>query len=156
MVRSWKLSQALSIRELTSPVAYLGTPTLTELLEMQIELWDTFGEILNKNKKCEKPPITRLSVLSWSMRPPFGILTLRKKHSSLKKFKEGPHAGRPIITITGQVLHLCLTNSVGEPLSKDGRMPAFVSSTRWSMELWQYPSQVTSSPHIECPVTVTQ
>ena len=38
---------------LTSPVAYLGTPTLTELLEMQIELWDTFGEILNrkKNKK---------------------------------------------------------------------------------------------------------
>ena len=82
------------------------------------------------------------------MRPPFGILTLRKKHSSLKKLKEGPHAGRPVITITGQVLHLCLTNSVGEPLSKDGRMPAFVSSTRWSMELWQYPSQITSSLHI--------
>ena len=46
-----------------------------------------------------------------------------KKHFSLKKFKEGPHAGRPVIMITGQVLHLCLTNSVGEPLSKDGRMP---------------------------------
>ena len=80
----------------------------------------------------------------------------KEKHSSLKKIKEGPHAGRLVITITGQVLHLCLTNSVGEPLSKDGRMPAFVSSTRWSMELWQYPSQIMSSPHIECPVTVTQ
>ena len=157
MVRSWKLSQALSTWGLTSPVAYPGTPTLTELLEMQIELWDTFGEILNqKTKKWEKPPITRLSDLSWSMQPLFGILTLRKKHFSLKKFKEGPHAGRPVIMITGQVLHLCLTNSVGEPLSKDGLMPAFVSSTRWSMELWQYPSQITSSLHIECPVTVTQ
>ena len=36
---------------LTSPVAYLGTSTLTELLEMQIELWDTFGEILNQKTK---------------------------------------------------------------------------------------------------------
>ena len=80
----------------------------------------------------------------------------KEKNSDLKKFKEGPHAGRPVITITSQVLHLCLTNSVGEPSSKDGRMPAFVSFTRWSMELWQYPSQITSSPHIECPVTVTQ
>ena len=78
-----------------------------------------------------------------------------EKNSSLKKFKEGPHAGRPVITITGQASHLCLTNSVGEPLSKDGQMPAFVSSTRWSMELWQYPSQITSSLHVECPVTVT-
>ena len=86
--------------------------------------------IKSKNQKVRKPPITRLSDLSWSMRPLFGILTLRKKHFSLKKFKEGPHAGRPVITITGQVLHLCLTNSVGEPLSKDGRTPAFVSSTR--------------------------
>ena len=51
MVRSWKLSQALSTWGLTSPVAYLGTPTLAELLEMQIELWDTFGEILNKKKQ---------------------------------------------------------------------------------------------------------
>ena len=30
------------------------------------------------------------------------------------------------------------------------------ADTRWSMELWQYPSQITSSLHIECPVTVTQ
>ena len=81
------------------------------------------------------------------MRPTFGILTLRKKYSSLKKVKEGPHTGPPVITITGQVLHLCLTNSVREPLSKDGRMAAFASSTRWSMELWQYPSKITSSPH---------
>ena len=36
---------------LTSPVAYLGTPTLTELLEMQIELWDTLGEILTQKIK---------------------------------------------------------------------------------------------------------
>ena len=80
--------------------------------------------IKSKNQKV------RETDLSWSMRPLFGILTLRKKHFSLKKFKEGQHAGRPVITIIGQVLHLCLTNSVGEPLSKDGRMPAFVSSTR--------------------------
>ena len=40
---------------LTSPVAYLGTPTLTVLLEIQIELWDTLGEILNKKtKKSER------------------------------------------------------------------------------------------------------
>ena len=51
MVRSWKLSQALTTWGLTSPVAYLGTPTLTELLEMQIELWDRFGEILNQKTK---------------------------------------------------------------------------------------------------------
>ena len=92
------------ILEVVTSSKYLGVDIssglswkLTELLEMQIELWDTFGEILNqKTKKWEKPPITRLSVLSWSMRPPFGILTLRKKHSSLKKLKEGPHAGRPV------------------------------------------------------------
>ena len=64
----------------------------------------------------------------------------KEKTLQLENFKEGLHAGRPVITITGQVLRLCLTNSVGEPLSKDGQMPAFVSSTRWSMELWQYPS----------------
>ena len=32
---------------LTSSVSYLGTPTLTVLMEMQIELWVTYGEILN-------------------------------------------------------------------------------------------------------------
>ena len=61
-----------------------------------------------------------------------------------------------MITITDQALQLCLTNSVGEPLTKDGLVPTFVSSTRLSMELWQYPSQITSSLHIECPVIVTQ
>ena len=30
---------------LTSPVAYLGTLTLTELLEIHIELWVTYGKI---------------------------------------------------------------------------------------------------------------
>ena len=55
MVRSWKLSQTLSTWGLTSPVAHLGTPTLTELLEMQIELWDTLEEILNqKNQKVRE------------------------------------------------------------------------------------------------------
>ena len=70
------------------------------------------------------------------------------KEKTLQLEKIQRRAGRLVITITGQVLHLCLTNSVGEPLSKDGRMPAFVSSRRWSMELWQYPSQITSSPQI--------
>ena len=131
MVRSWKLSQALSTWGLTSPVAYLGTPTLTELLEMQIELWDTFGEILNKKKqKVRETAYNTLVRPQLEYAAPIWDPYNRKKHFSLKKFKEGPHAGRPIITITGQVLHLCLTNSVGEPLSKDGQMPAFVSSTR--------------------------
>ena len=53
MVRSWKLSQALSTWGLTSPVAYLRTPTLTELLEMQIELWATFGVKSKKQKVRE-------------------------------------------------------------------------------------------------------
>ena len=51
IVRSWKLSQMLGTWGLTSAVAYLGAPTLTVLLEMQIELWVTFGEILNKKPK---------------------------------------------------------------------------------------------------------
>ena len=45
------LEVVISTWGLTSPVAYLGTPTLTELLEMQIELWDTFGEISNQKKQ---------------------------------------------------------------------------------------------------------
>ena len=45
------VSVLLSTWGLTSPVADLGTPTLTELLEMQIELWDTFGEISNQKTK---------------------------------------------------------------------------------------------------------
>ena len=72
----------------------------------------------------------------------------KEKTLQLEKIQRSKHAGRPVITITGQALHLCLTNSVGEPFSKDGLMPAFVSSTRWSLELWQYPSQITSSLHI--------
>ena len=44
----------LSTWGLTSPVAYLGTPTLTVLLDMQIELWATYGEILNKIKKMRE------------------------------------------------------------------------------------------------------
>ena len=37
--------------ELTSSVAHLGTPTLTVLVKMQIELWVTYGEILNKKSE---------------------------------------------------------------------------------------------------------
>ena len=86
--------------------------------------------IKSKNQKVRETAYNTLVRPQLELRPLFGILTQRKKHFSLKKIKEGPHAGRPVITITGQVLHLCLTNSVGEPLSKDGLMPAFVSSTR--------------------------
>ena len=152
MVRSWNLSKALSTWGLTSPVAYLGTPTLTELLEMQIELWDTFGEILNQKKqKVRETAYNTLVCPQLEYAAPIWDPFTKEKTLQLEKIQR-----RAARWTTSQVLHLCLTNSVGEPLSKDGQMPAFVSSTRWSMELWQYPSQITSSLHIECPVTVTQ
>ena len=59
--------------------------------------------IKTKNSWREKQPIIRLSALSWSMLPPFGTPTQRKKHTSLKKSKEGLHAGPLVTTITGQV-----------------------------------------------------
>ena len=53
MASSWKLSQVLGTWGLTSPVAYLGTLTLTVLLEMRKELWVTYGEISKQTKVRE-------------------------------------------------------------------------------------------------------
>ena len=127
MVRSWKLSQAQSTWGLTSPVAYLGTPTLTKLLEMQIELWDTFGEISNQKTKKRETAYNTLVRPQLEYAAPIWNPYTKEKTLQLEKFKEGPHAERPVITITGQVLHLCLTNSVGEPSSRraDARLWLF-------------------------------
>ena len=123
---------------------------ISELLEMQIELWVTVRiKIKNVRETVYNTPVRPQLEYAAPIWDPY----TKEKHSSLKKSKEGPHDGPLVIMITGQA---SLTSSVGDSSSKDERMPAFASFTTWSMELWQYLSQTTSSPHIECSVTPTQ
>ena len=58
-----------------------------------------------------------------------------------------PSTGRSSYDYRSSVTASMLDQLSWRPLSKDGWMLTFVSS-RWSMELWQYLSQTTSSPHI--------
>ena len=58
------------------------------------------------DKRYERLPTAHWSATSWSTQPPFGTPTLKKKHSSWKKFNAGQHGGPLAISTTGQALLL--------------------------------------------------
>ena len=123
---TFKLSQALSTWGMTSPVAYLGTPTSTELLEMQIELWDTFREILYQ--KVREPAYNMLVRPQLEYAAPIWDPYTKEKTLQLEKIQK-----RATRWTTSNYDYGSSVTSMLDQL-----MPTFVSSTRWSMELWQY------------------
>ena len=136
----------------------ISTPTLTELLEMQIELWDTFGviSIKSKNQKVRETAYNTLVCPQLEYAAPIWDPYTKEKTLQLEKIKR-----RAARWTTSNYDYRSSVTSMLDQLSwrtleqrrADARL---FFSTKWSMELWQYPSQITSSPHIECPVTVTQ
>ena len=156
MVRSWKLSQALSTWgvDISS-----GLSWNSHIDRITGNANRTLGyirrNIKSKKQKVRETAYNRLVRPQLEYAAPIWDPYTKEKTFQLEKIqRRAAHWTTSNYDYRSSVTSML--DQLGEPLSKGRRVPAFVSSTRWSMELWQYPSQITSSPHIESPVTVTQ
>ena len=147
MVKSWKLSQVLG------GCISSGLSWNSHIDRITRNANRTLGYI-RRNIKSKNQKVIEITYITL-VRPqleyaaPIWNPYTKGKTLQLEKVQRRATHGRTVITFTVK------RNSHAWPTQLDGWMPAFVSSTRWSMELWQYRSQITSSIHIECPNTVT-